>query len=63
MKEWVQKQKKKIKKWRRRYKGLKITKKVFSILVAIANIGITAWQFYDKHLKERLAERNKKTAS
>ena len=63
MKEWLMKQRKTIKKWRRRYKGMKVMQKIFRVLIAIINVGITAWQFYENVLKEQLDKRNKKTTS
>lgn len=64
MKEWLVKQLKTIKKWRRRYKGMKVMQKIFKVLIAIINIGISAWRFYENVLKEQLDKRSdKKTTS
>lgn len=58
MKAWIMKQKKTIKKWQRRYKGLKLLQKFFKFLITVANIGISVWKFYDDFIKERLEEHN-----
>lgn len=56
MNEWFEANRKQIRRWRRRYKVLKGVQKFFSILIAIANIAITVWQFYDKYLKDRIEQ-------
>lgn len=63
MKTWLLEQQKTIKKWRRRYKGYKISSKIFGFLIKVVNVGIVAWQFYEMHVKDRLEERNNKTTS
>ncbi len=54
MKGWLLVQKKKLRRWQRRYKGFKIFQKMIKILIVLANIGITLWQIYDQYIKERL---------
>ena len=57
MKDWLNKRLKTLKKLRKRYKGMKVLQKVFKILIALTNIGITAWQFYENVLKEQIEKR------
>lgn len=60
MKEWLNKQLKTLKKWRKKYKGMKVLQKIFKILIALTNIGITVWKFYENVLKDQIEKRKNK---
>jgi len=60
MKEWLNKRLKKLRKYKKRYKGMKVIQKVIKLLIALTNIGITAWKFYENVLKDQIEKQKNK---